>query len=425
MFLKRKYRNTDRSDGNLTWRKLRAFKPALWSLRILYVLVFLAVFADFIANEKPLYCKVGDRSYYPVLQHFRGDSSIEELLSGFPGRSWKNGAYQRVIWAPIPYSPGTLDLANSGFASPFKKQNVPSPHFHHWLGTNQIGNDLLAGLIHGTRTALLIGLLAMSIATFIGLLLGAMAGYFGNRDLQTSVADLSLQTGGSLLVLFWITSSLTYQWQVQPVWQNLAISASLLGLMIMTMRILARPMKRVPILARRVYVPIDHLVMRLIEILDAIPTLLLLLVLLAIMDNPGIFAVMAVIGLVNWTGIARFTRAEMLKIRQLEYIEAGRAMGYSKWRLLFRHALPNAIGPALVSVAFGIAGAILAEATLSFIGIGVPADQVTWGRQLFEARSATKAWWLAFFPGMAIFLTITVFNLLGEGLTNAMERSEQ
>ena len=424
MFRRKRQIDLDSYSGNVTWQKFRTFGPALWSLRILYVLIFLAVFADFLANEKPLYCKFEGKTHFPVLQNYLSKAKVDALQAKLAGRNWHRGNYDRVVWPLIPYSPGTLDIANSGYANPFKSQNVRSNHFHHWLGTNQIGNDLLAGLIHGTRTALLIGLVAMSIATSLGLLLGGMAGFFGDRNLKISLAKLVLQVIGILLWLFWSTYGRAYQWEVLPFWQNLLISLLLFIVILACTWLIAIPLQKSAFFGREVSLPVDIMIMRLIEIVNAIPDLLLLLVLIAIMDEPGIFAVMAVIGLISWTGIARFTRAEMLKIRKLEYIEAGRALGYSKWRLLFNHALPNAFGPALVAIAFGIAGAILAEATLSFIGIGIPAEQVTWGRQLYEARSATKAWWLAFFPGMAIFVTITVFNLLGEGLTNAMERTD-
>ncbi|MCB0629227.1 MAG: ABC transporter permease, partial [Lewinella sp.] len=166
--------------------------------------------------------------------------------------------------------------------------------------------------------------------------------------------------------------------------------------------------------------PLDLLVMRLIEIKRSIPTLLLLLAILALVSRPNIFYVMAIIGLLSWTNLARFMRGEMLRIRELEYMEATRALGYSHWRALFRHAIPNGLTPVLVSLSFGIAGAILTEASLSFIGIGVPPEQVTWGTMLYTARSTPYAWWLGLFPGLGIFLTVMAFNLVGEGLSEAI-----
>ena len=185
---------------------------------------------------------------------------------------------------------------------------------------------------------------------------------------------------------------------------------------------LALLLKRIAILGKKVKFPLDLIIMRSIEVLNSIPGLLLLISLTAIIQEKSIFYVMLIIGLISWTGIARFTRAEMLRIRNLEYMEAARALGYSHARMIFRHALPNALTPILISIAFGVAGAILVEASLSFLGLGVGSDEITWGKMLTDARSqdSIKAWWLAVFPGFMIFLTVTVFNLIGEGVSEAL-----
>ena len=129
---------------------------------------------------------------------------------------------------------------------------------------------------------------------------------------------------------------------------------------------------------------------------------------------------MIIIGFIRWTTIARFIRAELLRVRSLEYIEAAHAMGFSNWRIIVRHAIPNSIGPVLITIAFGVASAILIEAFISFLGIGVNGE-VTWGMLLRWARDNTMAWWLAIFPGLAIFITVTIFNLIGDGLTEALD----
>jgi peptide/nickel transport system permease protein len=185
--------------------------------------------------------------------------------------------------------------------------------------------------------------------------------------------------------------------------------------------LIARLFKGIPVLAKPVYIPIDIIVSRLFEILESIPALLLILSFVAIVEKPSIFIVMAIIGLTSWTSIARYIRAELLKIRNLEYIEAAQALGYPEWRIVLRHAVPNALTPVLIAVSFGIASAILIESSLSFLGIGVPAEQVTWGSLLATVRGFPQAWWLAIFPGFAIFITVTIFNLIGDGLTDAMD----
>ena len=165
--------------------------------------------------------------------------------------------------------------------------------------------------------------------------------------------------------------------------------------------------------------------MRLIEIVNAIPALFLLLAAVTILEKPSIISVMVIIGLLRWTTIARFIRAELLRVRSLEFIEAANAMGFSDWRIIIRHAIPNAIAPVLITIAFGVASAILIEAFLSFLGIGLENDEITWGLLLSFARESTMSWWLAIFPGLAIFITVTIFNLIGDGLTEALDSKLQ
>ncbi|MCE2392157.1 MAG: ABC transporter permease, partial [Proteobacteria bacterium] len=130
---------------------------------------------------------------------------------------------------------------------------------------------------------------------------------------------------------------------------------------------------------------------------------------------------MVLLGLTGWVGIARFIRGEFLKVRSQDYVSAALALGASDVRVMLRHILPNAIAPVLVSMSFGVASAILTESALSFLGIGVPQHLVTWGSILSEARANTFAWWLAVFPGFAIFVTVTAYNLLGDGLRDALD----
>jgi peptide/nickel transport system permease protein len=165
---------------------------------------------------------------------------------------------------------------------------------------------------------------------------------------------------------------------------------------------------------------VDLVLSRLFELMLAIPTFFLIITIAAVFP-PSIYAVMAILGLTGWVSIARFIRGEFLKVRSMEYVSAARVLGASDARVMLRHILPNAIAPVLVSASFGIASAILTESGLSFLGIGVPQHLVTWGSILSEARSNTFAWWLAVFPGAAIFITVTAYNLLGDGLRDALD----
>jgi len=166
---------------------------------------------------------------------------------------------------------------------------------------------------------------------------------------------------------------------------------------------------------------VDGVISRLIEILLTIPTFFLIIAIIAFLP-PSIYTIMAVIGLTGWTGVARFVRAEFFKLKRLDFIQASAALGASHGRIIFLHMLPNAMAPVLVSAVFGIAGAILTESSLSFLGFGVPPPTPSWGDILSQSRDYIEfAWWLTTFPGLAIFLGITSYNLVGEGLRDAMD----
>ena len=164
---------------------------------------------------------------------------------------------------------------------------------------------------------------------------------------------------------------------------------------------------------------VDLLLSRLIEVVLCFPVLFLLLALAAFLP-PSAASVILAIGLTTWPGDARFARAEIMKARNLDYTRAARAAGASTPRILVRHLLPVAAPPLLVSAAFGVAWAILAEAALSFLGIGLPPPLASWGGILSVAPAyIDEAWWIALFPGLALFLTVTAYNLLAEGLRRA------
>ena len=166
---------------------------------------------------------------------------------------------------------------------------------------------------------------------------------------------------------------------------------------------------------------VDMLASRLIEVVMCIPTLVLILALVAFVDKPSIWKTMAIIGLTGWTGIARLARAEFLRLRSSEFVMAARAAGAGPLRIMLRHILPNALAPVLVPITFGIASAILIESSLSFLGFGPPPPSVSWGSLLNDARSNLQMWWLVVFPGTAIFLTVLSYNLVGEGLQEATD----
>jgi peptide/nickel transport system permease protein len=166
---------------------------------------------------------------------------------------------------------------------------------------------------------------------------------------------------------------------------------------------------------------VDMLLSRLTEVVMCVPTLVLILALLAVVDRPTIWHMMAVIGCTGWTGIARLTRAEFLRLRETDFVAAARVIGAGRFRIVFRHILPNALAPVLVPITFGVASAILIEASLSFLGFGTPPPNPSWGTLLNTGHDNMQLWWLIAFPGTAIFLVVLAYNVIGEGLQQSTD----
>jgi peptide/nickel transport system permease protein len=167
-------------------------------------------------------------------------------------------------------------------------------------------------------------------------------------------------------------------------------------------------------------ISIDTLIMRFVDVMLCFPSFFLILTVVAILPA-SIYNIMIVIGLTSWMGAARFVRAEFLALRELDFVAAARALGVGNLRIIFRHMMPNAMGPVLVSATIGIATAILTEAGLSFLGFGVPPPHATWGNILSDGRRFIfDAPWLTFIPGSAILIVVLSFNLFGEGLRDVL-----
>ncbi|MFN8321621.1 MAG: ABC transporter permease [Chitinophagales bacterium] len=419
-------KKNDQSYWAYVRRQFSKKKTAVISLYIVIFLAVIAMLAPFLANEKPLVCKYQGELYFPVLKEMAVDLGMGEFQPQFQNIDWKKLEYDMVIFPPVPYLPMNQDNDNIHSKSPFDDQVVPSMRFHHWFGTDELGRDVLAGMIHGTKIAMTVGIVSMFIASLIGILLGSLAGFYGDDNFQVS----RIRLWGNLLFLFFafFYSFATRSYDITDAlgkslgqgFVQLGISLLIFAVVMVAGNLLVIPLKKISALGKQVSVPFDLMIMRVIEVLNSIPTLFLILLIISIVRKPNLYVIMGIIGLTGWTGIARFIRAELLKVRNLEYIEAANSLGFTNAHILFRHAIPNALSPVLISIAFGIAGAILTESTLSFLGLG-PADTVTWGQLLSYARQIPQAWWLAIFPGFAIFITVTTFNLIGDGLTDAMD----
>ena len=437
---KKKVEKGNFSFQKYAWNQFRKNKIALVSLYMLGGLILIARFAPLIANNQPLYAVYKGVTMYPAFEDQNTTIEITNPETGeienlqYDITDWRKLDLESVIFTPIPYSADFFDKENNDYVSPNGKQEftnhkgelINSPKwFRHHLGTDGKGADLLSGLIHGTRIALKVGLISMGIASFIGIILGAFAGFFGDRDLKMRRIKYYMTLTGLFFGFFYGFGQRKYAISDGFAQSNsdgvIQISVSIL--IIFASTYLFRLASRIVTnkwLSTEVSVPIDSIISRGIEILNSIPRLILIITVTAIMDR-SLTIIMVIIGVTGWTGIARFTRAEFLRIKSLEFVQASKSLGFSSFRTIFKHALPNALAPVFVSIAFGIASAILIESGLSFLGIGVPDDVVTWGSLLNLGRGNIEAWWLIIFPGIAIFITITIYNMIAEASRDALD----
>ncbi|MCS7027916.1 MAG: ABC transporter permease [Bacteroidia bacterium] len=415
------------SFWQMVWKNFKNNKLSYYALWVLLGLVCMALLADFIAYDKPFYARYKGKGYYPIFLDYAASLGLYHWDSELVNADWKRLSLEKALWTPIPYSPEEQDFRNAQSVSPLAKQDIDKKWMRHWLGTDELGRDVLSGIIHGSRISLKVGLVAVGISMIIGITLGALAGYYGDNHLKISRAYILLLPLNLFFMYF-------YGYYARS---NTLSEAASKGMLLFLFHLLISVLVCVGIgflfygisliigkihvyFRQKINVWVDIIISRIIEIISSIPILLLIITICAIL-KPNVMIVMVIIGLTSWVGIARLTRAEFLKVRNLEYVQAAQAMGFEEWRIILHHALPNAIAPVLVTAAFQIAGAILMESALSFLGIGVPSDVVTWGSLLAVAQSAPSAWWLAVFPGLAIFITVISFNLVGEGLRDALD----
>lgn len=380
------------------WQKFRSDIWAMGGFFLILFLVFLAVFAPVIANEKPLLLYMGGKLSFPAFSALFTPESPEIFVEKFwnflmlflpsafliycgmrffpfqkrkrvffitlavfflllalpfcfsgsriDKTAWKEMTKELkgrdlVLYAPLPYGPFEM------VSPPYEKSSRK-----HLFGTDQAGRDVFARMIYGARVSLFAGFAATLISLLLGTFIGLVCGYTGGRT--------------------------------------------------------------------------DLFLMRFVEIVICFPTFLLLLILMTILLDQGsrqsILLVIAVLGFTSWTSLARLIRGETLKQRNMAYIQSCKCMGLPTYKILFKHLLPNVSGPIFVSFSFEVAGAVLAESSLSFLGFGVQDPTASWGELLRQAYPDPLTYFhLMLFPGLAIFLTVCAFNFAGEGLRKALD----
>jgi peptide/nickel transport system permease protein len=167
---------------------------------------------------------------------------------------------------------------------------------------------------------------------------------------------------------------------------------------------------------------VDEFIMRFVDMIISFPRLVLLILIVALFDGSSIFLIIAILGLTQWPGTSRIVRGEVLSLREREFIQAAEALGFSRWRIILRHIVPNVMAPVIVAATLGIGHVIVLEAGLSFLGIGIQPPTPSWGSMVSDGRDVLlDAWWISTFPGLAIVLTVVCFNLVGDGLRDALD----
>jgi ABC-type dipeptide/oligopeptide/nickel transport system permease subunit len=268
-------------------------------------------------------------------------------------------------------------------------------------------------MLQGAWVSLTVGFVAVGIAVLIGIVMGGISGYFGRNPVRIKhiLWTLLLSLACGLLLA------------------GTVILGGILLLLATALILVLLRREKVPAgqstrdwhrLLQSETISLDTLIMRIVDIMLCFPVFFLILTVVALLPA-SMYNIMIVIGLTGWMGTTRFVRAELLSLREQDFVTAAKALGVSDWRIIFRHMIPNAMAPVLISATLGIAGAILTEAGLSFLGFGVPPPHATWGNILSDGkRFIFDAPWLTFIPGVAILIVVLAFNLFGEGLRDIL-----
>lgn len=395
---------------NSTWHKIWRMGKGRFALAVLVISMILAMLSSFVANERPLMAKYNGGWIYPVFHEIGESLGLYKAYPFVARKDWSEISFESAIRAPISFSPQKINRKSQPYLPPMSIDG--STQRTHYLGTDSVGRDVAAILIHGYKYAIWVGLFSLLLAGSLGICMGAAMGYFGDRGLRISFLELALSILMIGLMIFYAI--------------HLSLLTSVFGLLIFMLAILCI-LWLLNKLFRNNYrphamfhFPLDLIMMRVLEVFRAVPNIFILLALMSLIAKPNIWKVIAIIGLLKWPAITRLMRGEVLNIRSEEYIKAAKTYGQSDFQIMLRHAIPNAIGPIIIALAFGVSNAILLEATISFLGIGVNTDQITWGNLLSNARGNFSAWWLAVFPGLTLFTLVLALNYLGDCLNDIL-----
>lgn len=285
---------------------------------------------------------------------------------------------------------------------------APSWNVNYLFGSDHLGRDVFAMLLKGTKFSIFISLCAALLASLIGVLVGILSGFYGDNKLKVNRSKLI-----TFLVLFPFFIHYLNLSQKLEAGTATMLMVSIIAVFFLFWVLLNFLVKNIPALRNQFPIPVDFINMKWIEILFAIPTYFLLLALSGIF-SPSAYSLVIIIGITSWPKTALLTRSEMLKIRDQDFMHSLKLVGIPEYQMLWKHAIPNVTSPAIVDFVFFASSLLVIESTLSFIGIGLPNDIISWGKVLSGFKYNSGSWWTALFPGITILFTILSFHRIGE-----------
>ncbi|MFM9052169.1 MAG: ABC transporter permease, partial [Bacteroidota bacterium] len=385
-------------------------RSKLMKIMMIFILIP-GLMAPLLCNDLPYFMSVGGECHFPLL-HPGGSVRLGKDTMPYRAIDFRTFNTDVKWMPPVVYDCNTLDDLSNSYRSPFEYQtltdrerlNIDLPlRYRHWLGTTRTGKDVLACIVYGIRTSLIVGSISVLLALTVGSVIGFIAGGFGNDRIKFQRGQILTFLTAIFIVCFDI-ARIRSSGSALP--GMLAFCISLSFVFFFHQLIL----KRFDFFRTKLKIPIDDILTTFSSGFIALPQLILILGIMAF-TGPSYTGVILCIGFTSWPMIARAVRIQSLKLRNETFIESARAAGYSPFRIVWHHYLPNMKEALLVTALTGFSGAVLTEAGLTFLGIGIPAGIASWGSLMAEARSDMTAWWLVVFPGfMLSTLTYTLYR---------------